>query len=266
MKRALLSALTISTLTSSAVRGDPSPAVHPRFELASVSGAPFPSDLYTVADASNRTGRRVNLPLPDCSTRPSDCNDLAVVNTMDGFNLMPRISIPFDGDIDPRSVSSSSVFLVELAQDGDKTIVANTVGINQVVWDPETLENVRDYLKGSPPPLPANFAIGPGGSRAVFARTSIQAITFRQQMTTTSFVNAAVPLAVLNAYSAGVVSTIAWGTFVSPQFVDSNPVMTPHGTLGGVPTQLSDATLEFVLFVPTGTRPATGWPVAFLGH
>src|SRR6266850_1335797 len=139
MKRALLSALTISTLTSSAVRGDPSPAVHPRFELASVSGAPFPSDLYTVADASNRTGRRVNLPLPDCSTRPSDCNDLAVVNTMDGFNLMPRISIPFDGDIDPRSVSSSSVFLVELAQDGDKTIVANTVGINQVVWDPETL-------------------------------------------------------------------------------------------------------------------------------
>ena len=360
MKRALLSALTIFTLTSSAVRADPSPAVHPRFDLASVTGAPFPSDLYTIADPRNRTGRRVNMPLPDCSTRPSDCNDLAVVNTLDGFNLLPRISVPFDGDIDPESVSSRSIFIVELAQEGEDTIVAKSVGINQVVWDPATLtlhvesdevlrqttryavivtnaihdmwgrpvqasdafadfrhdlnygqtkneelkeyrkalvaalaalerwgvpnrdvvalsvfitqsatatlENVRNYLKGLPRPAPANFAIGPGGSRAVFARTSIQTITFRQQMSTTSFVDAPVPLAVLNAYSAGVVGTIAWGTFVSPQFVDSNPVMTPHGTLGGVPTQLSDATLEFVLFVPIGTRPAAGWPVAFLGH
>src|SRR6266850_7673055 len=136
MKRALLSALTISTLTSSAVRGDPSPAVHPRFELASVSGAPFPSDLYTVADASNRTGRRVNLPLPNCTTNPSDCDDLGVINTLDGFNLLPRISIPFDGDIDPESVSSKSIFIVELAQVGEQTIVAKRVGINQVVWDP----------------------------------------------------------------------------------------------------------------------------------
>src|SRR6266545_5237855 len=133
MKRALLSALTIFTLTSSAVRADPIPAVHPRFDLASVSGAPFPSDLYTVADRHNRTGRRVNMPLPDCSTRPSDCNDLAVVNTMDGFNLLPRISIPFDGPIDPSTVSSATVYLVELAQAGADTIVANTVGINQIV-------------------------------------------------------------------------------------------------------------------------------------
>ena len=360
MKRALLSALTIFTLTSSAVRADPSPAVHPRFDLASVSGAPFPSDLHTIADPRNRTGRRVNMLLPDCSTRPSDCNDLAVVNTMDGFNLLPRISVPFDGDIDPESVSSKSIFIVELAQEGEKAIVGNPVGINQVVWDPATLtlhvesdellrqtaryavivtnsirdtsgrpvqasdafddfrhdlnhgqtkseelkeyrkalittlaalerwgvsrrdvvalsvfttqsatatlENIRNHLKNSPPPAPANFAIGPDGSRAVFAVSSIQSITFRQQMSTTSFVDAAVPLAVLNAYSAGVVSTIAWGTFVSPQFVDSNPVMTSHGSLGGVPTPLSDATLEFVLFVPTGTRPAAGWPVAFLGH
>jgi hypothetical protein len=357
MKQAILSALMSFTLTSSAW-GQPSPAVHARFDLAVASGAPFPTDLYTVADASNRTGRRVNMSLRDCT--PSDCDDLAVVNTMDGFNLMPRISVPFDGEIDPGSVSSSSVFIVELAQVGEQTIVANRVGINQVVWDPETttlhvesdqvlrqtaryavivtngirdmsgrpvqasdafddfrhdlnygqtkseelkeyrnalittlaaverlgvskqdvvalsvfttqsatatLENVRDYLNGTPPPLPANFAIGPGGSRAVFARSSIQRITFRQQMSTTSFVDAPVPLAVLDAYTAGVVGTIAWGTFVSPQFVDSNPVMTPHGTLGGVPMNLSDATLEFVLFVPSGTRPGAGWPVAFLGH
>src|SRR6266545_3201283 len=141
MKRALLSALTIFTLTSSAWAQAPRPPrVEARFDLGSVSGAPFPSDIYTVADATQRTGRRVNLPRPDCTTHPSsDCDDIGVLNTLDGFNLLPRISVPFDGDIDPRSVSSSSVFLVELAQDGEKTIVANTVGINQVVWDPETL-------------------------------------------------------------------------------------------------------------------------------
>jgi hypothetical protein len=358
MKRALPSALMIFTLTSSAW-AQPSPVVHTRFDLASLGGAPFPSDLYTVADPRNRTGRRVNLPLPDCSTRPSDCNDLAVVNTMDGFNLMPRISVPFDGDIDPGSVSSKSIFIVELAQEGEKAIVGNPVGINQVVWDPATLtlhvesdevlrqtaryavivtngirdmsgqpvqasdafddfrhdlnygqtkskelkeyrkalittlaaverlgvskrdvvalsvfttqsatatlENIRNYLKSLPDPAPANFAIGPDKSRAVFAVSSLQTITFRQQMSTISFVNAAVPLAVLNAYTAGVVGTVAWGTFVSPQFIDSNAVMTTHGTLE-MPSQLSEATLEFVLFVPSGTRPAAGWPVAFLGH
>jgi hypothetical protein len=359
MKRALLLALMIFTLTSSAVRADPSPAVHPRFDLASVNGAPFPSDLYTIADPRNRTGRRVNLPLPHCSTRPSDCDDLAVVNTMDGFNLLPRISVPFDGDIDPGSVSSRSIFIAELAQDGKKPIVANIVGVNQVVWDPATLtlhvesdevlrqtaryavivtngildtsgrpvqasdafddfrhdlnfgqakskelnqyrkaliktlaalkrwgvskrdvvalsvfttqsatatlENIRDHLKSSPPPALANFAIGPGGSRAVFAVSSIQSITFRQQTGTSTFVNAPVPLAVLNAFGAGAVSTIAWGTFVSPQFIDSNAVMTTHGTLE-MPSQFSNATLEFVLFLPSGTQPASGWPVAFLGH
>src|SRR3989442_1105789 len=72
------------------------PRVYARFDLSSVSGAPFPSDLYAVADAGSRTGRRVNMPLPGCTTHPSDCNDLAVVNTMDGFNLLTSISIPFD--------------------------------------------------------------------------------------------------------------------------------------------------------------------------
>lgn len=114
------------------------PRVEALFDLSSLSRAPFPSDIYTVADATQRTGRRVNLPLPDCSTNPSDCNDLAVVNTMDGFNLLPRISIPFDGPIDPSTVASSSVCIVELAQEDGETVVANTVGINQVVWDPET--------------------------------------------------------------------------------------------------------------------------------
>ena len=64
------------------------------FSLDTMAGTPFPSDLFTVADPTQNTGLRVNLPKPDCLARPSDCQDLDVINTLDGFNLQPRLSIP----------------------------------------------------------------------------------------------------------------------------------------------------------------------------
>jgi hypothetical protein len=88
--------------------------VRARFDLGTPGGSPFPSDLFTVQDSSHNTGRRVNLPKPDCTVRPSDCEDLDVINTLDGFNLQPRMSIPFDGTIDPATVRSDTVFLVSL--------------------------------------------------------------------------------------------------------------------------------------------------------
>ena len=108
-------------------------AVHALFDLDRPDTGPFPTDIFTVADHSHYTGRRVNLPYPDCAVRVSDCEDLDVINTLDGFGLQPRISIPFDGLIDPHSVSSDSVFLVDLNGAGSR------VGVNQVVWDAATL-------------------------------------------------------------------------------------------------------------------------------
>ena len=92
------------------------------------AGQPFPSNLYTTPDSSQLTNVRVNLPTPDCGTHPSDCADVAVLNTLDGFNVQPRISIPFSGPIDLSTVSSSTVFLVGPHD--------HVVGINQVVWEP----------------------------------------------------------------------------------------------------------------------------------
>ena len=88
------------------------------FDLSSPRRGPFPSDRFTVADRSHKTGLRVSLPLPDCSKRQSDCDDIGVLNTLDGFNIQPRLSIPFDGEIDPTSVDSSTVFLIPLAARG----------------------------------------------------------------------------------------------------------------------------------------------------
>ena len=95
---------------------------------ATSAGLPFPSNLLTTPDSSQITGLRVDLTKPDCASRPSDCADVAVLNTLDGFNIQPRISIPFSGPIDPATVSSKTVFLVG---PGD-----HVVGINQAVWEP----------------------------------------------------------------------------------------------------------------------------------
>ena len=100
----------------------------------------FPSDAFTVRDFSQNTGRRLNLPRPDCVARPSDCADIDVINTLDGFNLQPRLSVTFDGPIDVATVSSRTVFLLSLGSTlPGGPFPLHVVGINQVVWDPETL-------------------------------------------------------------------------------------------------------------------------------
>jgi hypothetical protein len=120
-------------------RDETPPRVLARFDLSTPDGAPFPSDVFTVPDVSQNTGRRVNLPYPDCSVQVSDCDDLNVINTLDGFGLQTRLSIPFDSPIDPTSVNSENVFLIALqsylpgADPG-----GGKVGVNQIVWDPET--------------------------------------------------------------------------------------------------------------------------------
>lgn len=109
-----------------------------------LSSGIFPSDRHTVVDFSQSTSRRVKLATPaDCATttmptRIVQCEDIAVLNTLDGFNIQPRISIPFSGPIDVSSVNSDSVFLLSLGSTRGRGSFGDKVGINQVVWDPGT--------------------------------------------------------------------------------------------------------------------------------
>src|SRR4030095_11880429 len=80
--------------------------VHPLFDVQSTTGSPFPTDRFTLTDSAQNTNRRVNLPMPNCATRPSDCLDVALLNQLDGFNTQPRISIPFGGTIAPALVNT----------------------------------------------------------------------------------------------------------------------------------------------------------------
>jgi hypothetical protein len=101
------------------------------FELGELAGSPFPSDVYTVPDDRQITSLRINLPKPDCAVRASDCEDIELLNELDGFNLQPRLSIPFSGPIDPSTITRDTVFLLPVAG-------GSRIGINQVVWDVET--------------------------------------------------------------------------------------------------------------------------------
>ncbi len=135
--------LIVAALSPSAVANG---GVEPRFDLTDPSGGPFPSNRFTVPDPTQLTGLRVNLPKPDCAVRRSDCEDIDVLNTLDGFNLQPRLSIPFTGPIDPATVSSDTVFLFKLSCTACSG--GGFVGINQAVWDPEanTLHVESDQL------------------------------------------------------------------------------------------------------------------------
>jgi hypothetical protein len=325
----------------------------PRFDVGVVGGAPFPTDFFTVSDEEQFTGLRVSLPKPDCAARPSDCQDIDVLNALDGFNLNPRLSIPFDADIDPASVDSDTVFL--LALDG-----AHRVGINQVVWDALTrtlyaesdltlreatryvlivtrevrdvygerieasgafqafrhglkigqveddaaitayraallagldraaragvgvndiavasvfttqsitpsLLRIRDHLNSLPAPR-ADFLLGPGDTRTVFARSSIQGLTFRQQTGATPPSFTAVPIALgpLN-FVPGSVDSIAYGRIATTSFLQDDLMFGPFGTRSGVPEVAATEQLYFNLYIPSGTEPAGGWPVAVIG-
>jgi len=94
----------------------------------------FPSDYFTVKDSKMLTGKRVNLrrgiDFPACNrANYSTCDGFMMLNKLDGFDLQPRITIPFSGAIDVRSVSINTVYVK--GREGRTELV-------QLVWDPAT--------------------------------------------------------------------------------------------------------------------------------
>ena len=105
------------------------------FDLHDRSKTIFPSNLFTVIDAGQNTLRRVNLAKPDCAVNALRCFDIDVLNSLDGFNVEPRVSVPFSGPIDPSSIDSDSVYLMSLGSTRGRGSFRDKIGINRVVWD-----------------------------------------------------------------------------------------------------------------------------------
>ncbi len=83
------------------------------FDPADRTVGPFPANSFTVPDAQQKTGLRVNLPLPDCGAEPSSCEETAWVNVLDGFSLFPRGTVRFSSapDLDSMQFGTFIVWL-----------------------------------------------------------------------------------------------------------------------------------------------------------
>jgi hypothetical protein len=318
----------------------------------------------------------------------SDCDDLGVLNQLDGFHQHPRISIPFDGEIDLNTVTAQTVFVVSIPEfDHDEPLQVSSeacdalplqeasmpaaaplnggepsvrvIPINQIVWDAATdtlhartdealdehtryaivvtrgvrgssgaplesppgfrnyrqllgcsrdpelrwfkqqlldaehaariagvarrdlavitpfhtqsstylMQRVHDAVFAATPPTPADFNLGPGGSRAVFDFASVTAITFNRQMTSgpalsPTGTNLNEPRVVPGAFGR-----IAFGRYASPDFrVHLGEYIPAVASRTGVPTPTGSETVYFNVYLPSGTPPAGGWPVAIVGH
>jgi hypothetical protein len=139
LRSVLLAVLSVLSLS----RAADAAGVEAIFDLSSPDRGPFPSDRFTLRDRDQLTGRRISMPMPDCEAFPSDCAELSAVNMLDGFNPQPLIRVSFSGAIDPATVTSASMFLVLLSdfaerEDHERRAKPEVVGINQVVWDPQT--------------------------------------------------------------------------------------------------------------------------------
>ena len=320
--------------------------VLPTAALATSAGQPFPSNRYSTPDATQATGIRVDLEKPNCAVRPSDCADIDVLNTLDGFNIQPRISVPFSEPIDLATATSDNIFLVGPGY--------HVVGINQVVWEPaantlhfesdEQLDQSSTYLlvvtngvhgaDGAPldtttfrhdlnfgqtkdpalkayrkdlldglsmaravgvqsddiaaaslfttqtitaisekireqiqaaAPGPVSFNLGSAGERTVFPLSSLLSISWRRQTGTATFSPTNLSLAALSVFP-GSVASVAFGSYSSPDYENASKVIPAYGTATGTPVALGTNTIGLTLFMPSGAKPADGWPVAIFGH
>ena len=348
----LFLALPVLAIASSAM------AVSVKSDDSNELGGPFPSDRYTVLDPNQRTGRRVALPKANCSFNVSDCEDVDVINQLDGFSVQPRIVIPFSGAIDLATVDRRSVYLIEARS-------SRRVMLNQLQWhEPsntlvgspdELLKQHRRYLLvvtddvrdrsgarvetapfwaantagrtaevdrryssalheairraglhrdhvvaaslfttqsvttdlekiqaqiGQAKPSPIDFLIGTdalkpgrtdsGAVPALFNIESIAAITWHRQSATGTgpepmFTDEKVPLDRL-ALAPGSIAKIAFGRFFSPEYRFPGQSIPAYPTRNGQPSAQRLVPLIVEIFIPSGSKPLLGWPVALVGH
>lgn len=91
----------------------------------------LPSDRLTTPDPNQLTGRRITLPPPDCAADAAGCDEVTLLNELDGWSVNPRISIRFSGAIALDSITRASAFIVPLWAEPMPT----PVGLQQLVWD-----------------------------------------------------------------------------------------------------------------------------------
>jgi hypothetical protein len=264
-----------------------------------------PDDALTVADANQITGRRMALPLPDCTAFPSECDEVRLINGLDGWDLDPRVEVRFSGAIDLAKVTSSTLYLEPVGGSG-------RIGLNRLVWDAGTRT-----LHGQPTQLlreSTRYRIvvttginGQSGSREFTTMSATRPLRqMRSQLDTGAAYSAAGiagaargldfvrPDGTRTVYPSATVvrvrrfndvgdagleeeivfdsaqvtltaSTYAFGSFLAPSWLDADRTIPTRPTRGAGPPVRGREEVGFTLILPQGVEPAGGWPVAIFG-
>jgi len=305
----------------------------------------FPSDRQTVPDPRQSTGRRVALALPDCGVDPAGCDEIHLVNELDGWSVNPRVAIRFSGPVALDSVTKSSAFILPLAPEP----LASPVALAQLVWDgashtlyarPERpllqarryalvlttrvlddsrqplapvlnapivaeaaygisaqgvvfqklrslgitrrevaavtvfttqsvtagLEQMRAVIDaGATPEL--RFTLGPGGARSAYARVELDGLELRRHVATDPVARLEEPVKLpLVLVPPTDVRTIAVGRFSARSFLTPDRVIPSAATRDEAPAVQHGEDVDVTVYLPTGTMPSGGWPVAVFGH
>ena len=262
----------------------------------------FPSNTLTVKDKRQVTGRRVKLRGPSCTARPSDCNDRKLLNRLDGFDLDPRIEVRFDNRVDVSKVTPSTLYVQRVG--GGPRIGVNRIVFsparNALYAQPQEqlLESTRyrivvgralggrratstfttmtatsplRRMRGQLDDGSAYDAAGipvaerglsfvrPGGLRTVFPAVGVLRIRRFNDVGRGGLKEEVVPNTALR--NAGM---YAFGSFLSPSWLNGSRVISQVPT-GQASKVRGREEVGFTLIVPSGSKPAGGWPVAVFG-
>ena len=251
----------------------------------------FPTDAFTVADPRQRTGRRVDLPTATCGT-PVACGLVQQLNSLDGFDLDPRIAVRFSGAVDPAAAAER---ITLRGEDGSRT------GVDRVVWDPATSTLYAHPAEQLAPSTTYRLRVqgGPSNKAAHTVFTTLSAtdglldlqeqieegsaftqagiverglsvdgvfpaagttLQFRQDVGTgLTPVDVPLPLAASGA-------TYVFGSYLAPSWLGDDVTIAQTPTGGDGPSPTGAERLPFIAVLPAGTAPAGGWPVAVYGH
>jgi len=266
----------------------------------------FPSNAFTVRDAHQLTGRRVALPLPDCATAPSQCDETRLINSLDGFDIDPRVEVHFGRTIDVSRVTPATVYLV--AERGGAHI-----GINRLVWSPSRLTLYGHPIEQLAQRTTYRLVVTAGvdGDADATSFTTLSATARLEQMRRelddgtayadarigrddrgirftdpagqrTVFVSSALrpggivrhedqgsgPLKDETAFdtSGNGRGIVAFGSLVAPQWLGAGQVIPATPTRTGRPVPRRSERVQVIVQLPAGPVPAGGWPVAIFGH
>ncbi len=105
------------------------------------STGPFPSDALTVFDPLQKTAVRVNMPIPDCGSTYTACQEGGLLDQLDGFSLRARARVRFSSPVDPATLKDGVFFVALDNLTGEEPgiyKVGDRIAADQVVWDPAT--------------------------------------------------------------------------------------------------------------------------------